>query len=181
MLPVTRLFVQRCVWPYPLLAVFSRWYVSPGFPMPYHNIPHGHTLCISPIESVCTGVGAVWSVCALGLRRVCVCVRCVGSGVRVSGYVASFFVHAVGGHGPSKRLKIKPCKCAAFGWVGGRRSSFCPCPLPAFGVCPVCLCFASRWYLQILEVWRGVVLPVTRLFVQRCVWPYPLLAVLSQW
>ena len=128
----------------------------------------------------------VWVVCGICVRLacgvcVCVCVWCVGSGVRVSGYVIPVYVNVVGRHGHDKRLKKKSCKCVAFGCGRGGRSGFYPCPLPSFGVCPLCLCFASQWYLRILEVRRGVVLPVTRLFVRRCVWPYPLLAVFSRW
>ena len=53
-LRVAWLFAWFCAWPYPLVSAFARWYVSLGLRFWYGKIPHCHTFCVSPIESMRT-------------------------------------------------------------------------------------------------------------------------------
>ena len=45
-------------------------------------------------------------------------------------------------------------------WLGGGVSTFIPVPHLRLGVCPLCLCFASRLYLRSIDVRLGVLLRV---------------------
>ena len=119
--------------------------------------------CVCVCVCVCcvlprVGVGAVWGSCVPGLRRVCVCACGVWFFWGMS-YLDWFALSA--DMVTIKGRKGGPVNVQRVVGLGGGRCDLYPCSSPSFGVCSLCLCFASWWYLQNVEVRLGVVLRVT--------------------